>query len=69
MSPSKRLGAAPRANAGNRTEVVPNEAPFTIAKPKPEGDFAALYLARRYRLPLPMARTVAALANLGRAML
>ena len=28
-------------------------------------DFAALYIARRYRLPLPMARIVAELANIG----
>jgi hypothetical protein len=58
---------APRANAENRAEVIRNGFTFTIANPEPEADFAALYLARRYGLPLPMARTVAALANLGRA--
>jgi hypothetical protein len=58
---------APRANAGNRAEVIRNYVSFTIARTEPEANFAALYLARRFGLALPLARTVAALANIGRA--
>ncbi len=39
----------------------------TIANQKPEANFAALYVARRYRLAMPLAQAVAALAGLGRA--
>jgi hypothetical protein len=60
-------GPAPTLASGNRAEVIRNELPCTIAKPQPEADFAALYLARRYRLALPLAQAVAALAGLGRA--
>ena len=57
--------------SGDRAEIaIRNEASFTIATPEPEAtNFAALYLARRYGLALPLARTVAALANFGRALL
>ena len=57
--------------SGNRAEIaIRNDASFTIAKPEPEAaNFAALYLARRYGLALPLARTVAALASIGRAFL
>jgi hypothetical protein len=61
-SPATALQSGDRAK-GNR-----NEAFSTMAKPEPEA-FAAIFIARRYGLPLPMARTVAALANLGRAFL
>ena len=57
---------APRSNAGNRAEGNSNGFPSTIARPEREADFAALYLARRYRLALPLAQAVAALAGLGR---
>ena len=63
-SPARALESAMDRAQGNR-----NEASFTIAKPEPEADFAALYLARRYGLALPLARTVAALASIGRALL
>jgi hypothetical protein len=66
-SPETR-SPAPTLASGNRAEkVIRNETAFTIAKPEPEADFAALYLARRYRLALPLAQAVAALAGLGRA--
>jgi hypothetical protein len=66
-SPDMR-SPAPTLASGNRAEeVVRNETSFTIAKPEPEADFAALYLARRYRLAMPLAQAVAALAGLGRA--
>jgi hypothetical protein len=58
---------APRANAENRAEVIRNDASFTIARTEPEANFAPLYLARRFGLVLPLARAVAALANIGRA--
>jgi hypothetical protein len=55
----------------DRAEIaIRNEASFTIVTPEPEAaNFAALYLARRYGLALPLARTVAALASIGRAFL
>jgi hypothetical protein len=57
---------APRANAGNRAEVIRNETSHTITEP--EADFAAIYLARRFGLTVPLAHAIAALANLGRAL-
>jgi len=50
---------------GNRAESNRNIEDNTIAGPQPEADFAALYLARRYRLALPLAHAVAILAQLG----
>ena len=57
----------PRANAGNRAEGNRNGNLYTIASAETEADLAALYLSRRYGLALPLARTIAALASLGRA--
>jgi hypothetical protein len=59
---------APRANAGNRAEVIRNETSHTIARTEPEADFAAIYLARRFGLAIPLAHAIAALANVGRAL-
>lgn len=53
---------APRANAGIRAEVTRNDFSSTIAGPEPEANFAALFIARRYRLGLPLAHAVATLA-------
>lgn len=58
---------APRANAENRAEVVRNDFACTTASPEQEADFAALYLARRFGLAMPLACAIAALASLGRA--
>jgi hypothetical protein len=58
---------APRVNAENRAEVIRNDVSFTIARSEPEANFAALYLAPRFGLALQLARTVATLANFGRA--
>ena len=58
---------APRANAGNRAEVIRNDASFITAHAEPEGDFAALFVARRYGFALPLARAIVALASMGRA--
>jgi hypothetical protein len=57
---------APRANAGNRgNRKLTRTADSTkqIAPP----DFAAHYLANRYRIPLPIAAVIARLAELGGA--
>jgi hypothetical protein len=59
---------APRANAGNRAEVSRNATFYSIPSIEPEGDFAAIFVARRYRLALPVARAVVALANLGKGL-
>jgi len=58
---------APRANAGIRAEVIRNDDSLIIANGEPEGDFAAFFVARRYRIALPIARAIVALASLGRA--
>jgi hypothetical protein len=58
---------APRANAGNRAEVNRNETSYSIPSIEPEGEFAALFVARRYRLALPLARTVVVLSSQGKA--
>ncbi len=67
MSAPEVRSPAPRANAGNRAEVVRNKTSHTIARPEPEADFAAVYLARRFGLAMPLAHAIAALARLGRA--
>ena len=69
MNSPRMRSPAPRANAGNRAElVIRNETSHTIARPEPEADFAALYLTRRFGLAMPLARAIAALANLGTAL-
>jgi hypothetical protein len=68
MSAPEMRSPAPRANAGNRAEVViRNKASHTIARPEPEADFAAIYFARRLGLARLLAHVIAALARLGRA--
>jgi len=67
MSAPEVRSPAPRANAGNRAEVVRNKTSYTITRTEPEADFAALYLARRFGLTMPLAHVIAALARLGRA--
>jgi hypothetical protein len=69
--PEMRIPARALESAMDRAEIaIRNEASFTIVTPEPEAaNFAALYLARRYGLALPLARTVAALASIGRAFL
>ena len=67
MSAAPEMRSPAPLGGGNRAEGNRNGFPFTIARPEAEADFAALYLVRRYGLALPVARTVAALANIGRA--
>ncbi len=64
----KTRSPAPRANAENRAEGNRNKASHTIDRTEPEADFAAVYIARRFGLALPLAQAIAALANLGRAL-
>jgi hypothetical protein len=68
MSAPEMRNPAPRGNTGNRAEVIRNKTSHTIAGIEPEADFAAIYLARRFGLAIPLAHTIAALANLGRAL-
>ena len=63
MSAPQTRSPAPRANAGNRAEVIRNDASFITAHAEPEGDFVVLFVARRRGL----ARAIVALASLGRA--
>jgi hypothetical protein len=58
---------APRWRAENRAEGNRNDASLIKAHPEPEGDFAALFVARRYGFALPLARAIVALARIGGA--
>jgi hypothetical protein len=65
MNGARQMRSPAPLGGGNRAEGNRNETAFTIAHPEPEADFAAIYLARRYALALPMARAIATLARLG----
>ena len=65
MSRPQMRSPAPRANAGIRAEVIRNDASLITAHAEPEGDFAALFVARRYGFALPLARAIVALARIG----
>ena len=67
MSHPEKRSPAPRANAEHRAEGNRNTLPFTIESPSSEADFAAQFVARRYRLAPPIARVITGLASLGRA--
>ena len=68
MRPAEMRSPAPRANAEDRAEVsLRKSLPLSTASLEPEGNFAALYIARHYRLSPAVARAVAVLAGLGRA--
>ena len=67
MTGPEMRSPVPRANAENRAKGNRNEAFSNIGSPEPEADFAALYIARRYRLSPCVAHAVAVLAGLGRA--
>lgn len=54
--------------SANRANIVQKQALSNIEAAQTEGEFVAAYVARRYRLPLPLARLVACLANLGGAL-
>ena len=63
----EKRSPAPRGNAEHRGEGSRNGFLYTIESPSSEADFAAQFIARRYRLPLPFARMVCNLASIGRA--
>jgi hypothetical protein len=67
MTSPQMRSPAPRANAGNRAEVIRNATFDSIPSIETEGDFVALLVAWRYRIALPIARAIVALASLGRA--
>ena len=56
---------APRANAGNRARNAPDNGIHSTTSPESQEDFAAAYIARRYRLTPCLARVVAGLAVIG----
>jgi hypothetical protein len=58
---------APRANAENRAKVIHNGNLHTIAGAESEAGIAARCRFRPLGLALPLACTVAALANIARA--
>ena len=64
-APEMRRSPAPLAGGKDRAEVVRNGSFHTTTCIDAEADFAAIYLARRYRLAMPLAQAVAALAQLG----
>ena len=59
---------APRANAASRADFLPINAPANIAEANATPSLAALYLARRFGLSLPLAALVARLAEIGGAL-
>ena len=67
MSGSQKRSPAPRWRAENRAEGIRNDASSTTAHAESEAEFAAVFVVRRFGLALPLARTIAALASLGRA--
>jgi hypothetical protein len=66
-APQMRSPAPALASGKDRAEVIRNDVSLTTFHPGSEGDFAGIYLVRRFGLALPIARTIAALASLGRA--
>ena len=67
MNEAQMRSPAPRCDHGNRAEVTRNATSSSTCITEPEADFAALFVARRYRFATPLARAVVALAGLGRA--
>jgi hypothetical protein len=67
MNPQKR-SPAPRGNAEDRAECSSDERISTTTEVREE-DFAARYVARRYRLKPCFARVVVTLAGIGGALL
>jgi len=53
MSRPQMRSPAPRWRAENRAEGIRNDASLITAHAEPEGDFAALFVARRYGFALP----------------
>ena len=66
-APPEMRSPAPRANAGNRAEVVRNDMTYSTPTEQPEA-FAASYVAQHFRLSLPMARLVCRRARIGESL-
>ena len=66
MNMSKNL--APRANAGSRAKSKVQRHQTIVSAVDWEADPAAIWFARRFALPTVLARLLAALASLGRAL-
>ena len=62
---SKKESLAPQCLAGSRAIAVHNNVALTTATPVAKLDFAAIFVARRYHLAVPLARVVAELARIG----
>ena len=58
---------APRANAGRAHQIQSTHVSPTTT-PGDAPDFATMYVATRYRLPMPIAAVIARLAELGGAL-
>jgi hypothetical protein len=63
---STKGNPAPRCNAGRANSIQDTRAVPTTSPAEPR-DFAAVYVARHYCLPMPIAAVIARLASLGRA--
>ncbi len=59
---------APRAGAEHQFNRVSLPGTSDCATPAEPPDFAVIYVANRYRLPMHVAALVARLANIGRAL-
>jgi hypothetical protein len=59
---------APRVNAGNRANKITLAGNPLAMKQAALPDFAAMFIAYRYRLPLPLAALVARLVKLAEAL-
>jgi hypothetical protein len=67
MSAPKTPSPAPRAYAEGRANRTPTGASDSTIPAAPQ-NFAAIYVATRYRLPVHVAALVARLADIGRAL-
>ena len=65
--PEMRSPAPALTSEWDRAEGALNKRSSTINAPTPEVDFATQFVARRYRLAVPIAPMVCNLASLGRA--
>lgn len=65
-APPEMRSPAPCVNMGNRAGIVRSNSPVDITLPESEEAFAAAFVARKYRLALPVARLVCDLAVIGR---
>lgn len=61
---AEKQSAAPCGDTG-RAKGKRNSAFYRVVADQSEADLPALYLTRRFRLPMPVARLVASLALIG----